>query len=415
MAHPTLSKLRLIPLVALVMLGCALIGQPGQAQNLFAPVVKVNGRVVTQYELDQRIKLLEFIRTPGDLDKAARESLIEDRLIVEELEDAGLSLTEEELTAEFDKFAKRGNMTGDQLLAQLGSIGIAPESLRDFLSVRALWPQYVGTRFGPRLQVTEAEVDRALALAGQQGSAQVLMSEIILPADPERVDQALLLAAEIKEKARDADVFASAARQFSLSKTRTKGGELDWLAINLLPPSLGPVLLTMSPGDITDPIPIAENVIAVFRMRALREVAATPPATLSVEYAQLLLPGGRSPETLAEAEALRDRIDTCDDLYPIVRDLPDGRFTRETLPVSKLPRGIAVELAKLDPNEVSLNRTIGQGEGEALAFLMLCGRVTELAEGARQEMRQELANQRLQAYAEGFLQELRADAIIETP
>lgn len=416
MAHilrPALSHpLALFATCAALILALAL---PAAAQGLFSPVIKVNGRVITKYELDQRITLLKFIGTQGDVKKKAEDSLIEDRLIQQELEGAGLVLTEEDLTAEITDFAQRGNMTAEQLTGQMTQLGIAPESFRDFLTVRALWPEYVRTRFSPRLTVTEAELDRAVALAGQQGSARVLLSEIILPADPTRAEQAYLLAGEIKTKGTKKEVFADAARRFSLAQSRILGGDIDWLPINRLPPSLVPILLTMQPGQVTDPIDMGENLIAVFRLRALEEVAAPPPATLSVEYAQLLLPGGKSPDTLAKAEVLRDTIDTCDDLYPLARTLPEDRFVRETLPVGKLPRDIALELAKLDPNEVSTDRVIGQGDNAALAFLMLCGRVTELAEGAREEIRQELANQRLSAYAEGYVQEMRADAIIERP
>jgi len=43
---------------------------------------------------------------------------------------------------------------------------------------------------------------------------------------------------------------------------------------------------------------------------------------------------------------------------------------------------------------------------------MLCGRTTELPEGGREEIRQALFTQRLESYASGYLEELRAGAII---
>ena len=51
-----------------------------------------------------------------------------------------------------------------------------------------------------------------------------------------------------------------------------------------------------------------------------------------------------------------------------------------------------------------------------LVFLMLCGRAPD-AEGApdREAMRQELYSQRLAAYGESYLAELRADAFIRYP
>ena len=52
-------------------------------------------------------------------------------------------------------------------------------------------------------------------------------------------------------------------------------------------------------------------------------------------------------------------------------------------------------------------------EAGDLMFLMLCGRSTELPEGAREQVRAALFNQRLESYSDGFLAELRADALIQ--
>jgi peptidyl-prolyl cis-trans isomerase SurA len=46
---------------------------------------------------------------------------------------------------------------------------------------------------------------------------------------------------------------------------------------------------------------------------------------------------------------------------------------------------------------------------------MLCGRSTEVPEGARDQVRERLFQQRMAAYASGFLEELRAEAIITYP
>jgi peptidyl-prolyl cis-trans isomerase SurA len=129
-----------------------------------------------------------------------------------------------------------------------------------------------------------------------------------------------------------------------------------------------------------------------------------------VEYAEIRIPGGRSEATLARARDLRDRVDTCDDLYG--QDLRDtGPVARQSVLQSTLPQDLVLELAKLDDNEVSTMLTTGA----ELRFVMLCGRSTEMAEGAREQIAAQLRQQRLVSYAEGFLDELRADAVISRP
>jgi peptidyl-prolyl cis-trans isomerase SurA len=47
---------------------------------------------------------------------------------------------------------------------------------------------------------------------------------------------------------------------------------------------------------------------------------------------------------------------------------------------------------------------------------MLCGRTAQQEESpSRDQVRQRLTNQRLNSFADGFLQELRADAFIRFP
>ena len=49
-----------------LVLGALFICSAAVAQNMFAPVITINGGVVTRYELDHRIAFLRILRAPGD-------------------------------------------------------------------------------------------------------------------------------------------------------------------------------------------------------------------------------------------------------------------------------------------------------------------------------------------------------------
>ena len=118
--------------------------------------------------------------------------------------------------------------------------------------------------------------------------------------------------------------------------------------------------------------------------------------------------------TLAEARKIEAKVDTCDDLYAIGKGKPEEQLLRDVLPVAEIQGDIAIELAKLDEGEVSTALTTG--DGQALVFLMLCGRTLQINEDANREVvRQNLINQRLASYADGYLSELRSDAVIDRP
>ena len=60
-----------------------------EAQNLFAPAIRINDSVVTAYELDQRQRMLTLLNAPGNAAEVAREQLIDDRLRLQAAEAAG--------------------------------------------------------------------------------------------------------------------------------------------------------------------------------------------------------------------------------------------------------------------------------------------------------------------------------------
>ena len=402
---PRLLRCSLAPLV--LSAGLALT-PPVQAQGLFSPFITVNDSVITRYEFEQRVLLIELLRTPGDPVENARNELINDRLRAQALADAGIDVTEEGIQAGIDEFAGRANITLEQFRAILDENGIAPETFRDFIRISIGWREFLSRRFLARARPTDDEVDRALGQAGGS-SVQLQLAEVIMPVNAQNLEQVEAIAEEIKQVT-SYDAFSSAARQFSAAQSRQNGGSLGWLPLTRLPQGLRPVLLDLEKGEVTNPVRL-QNSLALFQMRGIREVATAVPRYSAIEYATYLIPGGRSPEALATAKSVSERIDTCDDLYGVAKDQPEETLARQSLPPADIPRDIAVELAKLDNNEIST--TITRNNGATLMLLMMCGRTAELGQDAsREEIMQGLTQQRLNTIASSYLEQLRAEATI---
>ena len=200
------------------------------------------------------------------------------------------------------------------MIAALGQEGVAAETLRDFVRNGALWRSLVQQRFGPRAQITEAEVDRALALANERGSARILLSEIALPLTPELTEENEALANRLSDTINSPAAFAAEAKRYSAAPTAQRGGRLDWVPLGNLPPQVVGQVLTLAPGEVSAPINIGPF-IALFLLRDLEELSATAPETLAVEYAEVLIPGGRTEAAVSVAQDLSDSVDTCEDLY----------------------------------------------------------------------------------------------------
>jgi peptidyl-prolyl cis-trans isomerase SurA len=150
--------------------------------------------------------------------------------------------------------------------------------------------------------------------------------------------------------------------------------------------------------------------VALLQLRDIREGAVTAAAPESLDYAVVSIPGGLSPEALAQASRLAGQVDTCTDLFG--QGLPDQNIARETVPPAALPEDVALTLATLDPNEATWGRTTQ--DGATLLFTMLCARTYPLPEAAsdRREVRTVLLGERLDAYSQTILADLRAAATI---
>lgn len=381
------------------------------AQSPFSAAITINGIGITHYEIEQRARMLEALGMIGDPREQALNDLIDDRLRLQAGRAMGLLATEEELNQGFAEYAERAGLTPEQFLENLAAEGIEKETFADFIHAGITWRKVVVGRFQSKAFITEAELDTAMALGTIAVGASVLLAEIVLPLEVGAEDDIMELATELSTSIASFEEFEEAALTFSASPTRDNGGKMpDWIPAGNLPGNLGEELLKMRVGQVTPPIKI-QGGIALFQLRGVRDNRTIVTRTIGLDYATLLLPGGRSEQTLARAAELAGSIDTCNDLLAKSTAYPEDYYSQQVVPVASVPRHIALELAKLDANEVSTALTEGEN-GEFLVFLMLCGRTNQISEGNREEVRNALFNQRLEAFAQGYLQELKGDAII---
>ncbi|MEO0664352.1 MAG: peptidylprolyl isomerase [Pseudomonadota bacterium] len=384
------------------------------AQSQFATVATVDGAAITAFEVDQRTRFLRFLRAPGAGPDLALEQLIDDQLRFAAARQAGIELTPEGLDAGIEDFAGRADITVEEFTRRLRAQGIELGTAREFVRAGLTWREVVRSRFGSRAQISDDEIDRALGAGANGTRIRVLLNEIILPARPDRPEE---VANSTREAERLQSItsfsrFQAEAGRLSAGPSRDQNGRLNWLELSELPASLGPILLALDRGEVTAPLR-TQNAIILFQLRDIEEVAGDPTPPAAIDYAALYLPGGTSAQT--QASRIKARIDTCDDLYGEARRMAPEALERGAKPLADIPEDVALELAKLDANEVSTALT--RAGGETLVFLMLCSRVPTLSEDGegtdREAVRQQLRSSRLEGFADGFLAELRAQAVIQ--
>lgn len=378
---------------------------PVLAQDLFAPRIYINDRAITEYEVAQRALFLRVLRAPGNPEDEALKALIEDRLRQTEAERLGLKLSEKELTDGLAEFASRANLTTEQFVEELGKAGVAPETFRDFVSSGLLWRQAVRAKFLGQVPISEADVDRALEASARPKALQVLASELVIPAPEGQEAAAMAQAQELSESLSGEGAFAEAARRFSAAPTAGAGGRLDWLPLANLPPAIGQKILALDAGEVSDPISVPGAVV-LFLLRDVAEDRSAEPLSVSVEWVELLVP-----DDAAEIARIQAAADDCDMLQAEAGGQSD-RVSLTKAGMGEVPGDVALELAKLDANETS----VALSRGGYRRMLMLCGREALLEPAlTRDQVREQVINQKLEGMAEGYLEELRAAALIREP
>ncbi len=404
------QRARVLCTVAALALPALAPGQSAANGNPFSPVMFVNGRAISQYELDQRMRFMEILRQPGDLREVAMETLIEDRLRLAEAARLGLKATPDMVKAGMAEFASRANLSTEDFLKAVGEAGVDPQTFRDFVEAGIIWRDVVRARYQGLVDITPAEIDRAMAVFVPESIPTLRVAEIILPGSGKERSASLALARKLKATITNEGEFAAAARKYSQGKTAGSGGSRDWQRITALDETTRGILLGTAPGTVSTVVQ-TDDTVALYMVldRAEEQLSAAEKQQLT-DYAEFLIPEG--PDAPAEAARLRASVDTCDDLYDAAKGLPEDRLQRKSQAAGQIPADVAGPLALLDTGESSATVTRGGWR----VFLMVCRRGVDTSlMPTREDARRQLLNQRLGAQADIYLQELRTEAVIREP
>jgi peptidyl-prolyl cis-trans isomerase SurA len=385
------------------------IAVSAQAAGIYDPVIQVNDKVVTKFEIDQRVKMLRAFETPGDIRQQAMDQLIDDRLRNQAAKQFGISISGEDVFSGMEEFAARGNFSADQLLEFFRQQGVYRETFEDFVRSGLLWRNVVGARFSSKVNITDDEVDTNLDISSISFPKTVNVAEIIIPINDRGATKTLALANRLSETIKNSSQFGIAARKYSKSATAVQGGAMGWVPLGNLPAQVSSHLSGMTAGQVTAPINIG-SAIAVYQLLGIREAKSAGQQVIAVSYMQVALPSnsaGRDGQISAAIKLINSG-DTCLDMQANASDFGENAFSSHTVPASDIPVRIGAEIARLDPNEATYFVT----DTGTINIVMLCNRAKDLPEGARDQIRNALFNQRVTSFGDGYLQELRGDAII---
>jgi len=197
----------------------------------------VNGDVVTQTDVDQRVALLAIAngsKIPDDQIDALRQqvlrNLIDETLEIQAAADEKIDVKESEIDRTVERVAQGVKMTPAQMTTYLEQGGSSIRSLRRQIKGEIAWQRLQRAKIESSVVVGDDEVKAVIAkLNASKGTEEYRVGEIYLSATPATQQQTLANANKILEQLKNGASFVAYARQYSESSTAAVGGDLGWI------------------------------------------------------------------------------------------------------------------------------------------------------------------------------------------
>jgi peptidyl-prolyl cis-trans isomerase SurA len=418
-------RFKMLAVSGALILAALLSSEPAKAQDKISIAAIVNDEVVSVYDLAGRITLaIASARAKNNEETRRRiapqvlKGLIEERIKLQEAKRLGLAVGEEEVNQALQQIEKQNDLSSGGLENFLLRQGIAKATLVDQIESSIAWAKVVNTRMRAGIVIGDDEIDETLArIKESEGKPQQRISEIFLPIN--NPDQEVIVrqsAERIIEQLKSKARFESLARNFSQSASAAVGGDLGWTRQGELGGKLDAVVATLRPGEISPPIRTPGG-YQIFMVKARRADPGLKGAESFLSLQTLVMPIAKS----APATDITTRMNEAKELTSQARNCPelDALGKKNNL---KLSGNIGrVRAGQLPPEFQEVIRTLAVDvpsspvrRGETIVVLMVCEREAAAPQvDPRQQVRQSIMRQRLNAAAQRYLRDLRRAAFVD--
>jgi len=136
-------------------------------------VVIANGLPITEYDIQQRTKLVVSSTHKTPTRQEVINELIDDRLKISRAKYYGFEIGNDEVESAFNGMASRQHLTPQQFGQVLEHAGISPNTVKARIRAELTWQQLVRGRYNATLQVGESDVANALKERNENQNAAV--------------------------------------------------------------------------------------------------------------------------------------------------------------------------------------------------------------------------------------------------
>lgn len=384
----------------------------------------VNGDVVTQTDIDQRLALLVIAnggQIPADEVQRLREqvlrNLIDETLQIQAAKTEKIDVKQSDIDKTVQRVAAGVKKTPEQLAAMLEANGSNIKSLRRQIEGEIAWQRLQRAKIESGVSVGDDEVKAVLdKMNASKGTEEYRVGEIFLSATPATDAQTLDNANKILTQLRGGASFAGYARQYSEASTAAVGGDLGWVRPEQLPAPLASAVREMPAGAISNPIQVPGG-YSIIAVQDTRKILTPDPrdAVLSLKQISIAFPKGTSRATAEPivarfAEAAKS-IGGCGGAAKLATDFHGEIVSQDQVKMRDLPPALQRLMIPMQVGQAT--QPFGSLD-EGVRTLVICGR-DEVNQSAPSydDIYQQLNDERVNSRSRRYLADLRRDAVIE--
>ena len=396
--------------------------------NSLPSVVKataiVNGEVITQTDIDQRLALLAIANnTPiptSELERLRQQvlsNLIDETLQIQAARSEEIEITDADVDKTVARVATNAKQTPDQMATYLKTRGSSIRSIRRQITGEIAWRRLQSKKIESSVSVGDEEVQAVIdKMTASKGAEEFRVGEIFISANSTNEQQALANAERVFAALQQGGSFVGYARQFSEASTAAVGGDLGWVRPEQMPDALAQAIRQMRPGMVSRPIKV-QGGYSIVAVQDIRKILTADPrsAVLSLKQVTVSFPQGTN---RAAAEPIVARfasaalnIGGCGGAERIAGELNAEVVQSDDVKMRDLPPALQEMILQMQVGQAT--RPFGSIE-EGVRVLVLCGRdEVDPSAPSFDQVYAQLNEERINLRSRRYLRDLRRDAIID--
>lgn len=384
----------------------------------------VNHRIISETDLKQRVHMAIISSgaqdSPSDHKALSRQILnlmIEEQVQLQLGDEFKFNIDDGMIDSAIMEIEKQNGMETGGIRNLLAQNHIPESIMRNHLKANIIWREYIRERYKDSVQISEQEVTRLMRqLEAAKNTRRYALSEILIrPSGNQSAGETQALAQKIVQQLKNGAQFTALAQQFSNAASASHGGDVGWVNHKNLERNLVNALNQISPGQFTEPI-ATERGYYIFYLRDRLEPGELGKSEVFVSFKQILLPHPQDAfefeirENMNRAHVLANSISSCR-VAERLADNAHGRIQNANkIPASNLPPELRSLLMKLRPDQASPPIYTEAG---ALIFVLCSKETVNPQAPTRDEIRENLVDQKLQLIADREMRNRRRAAHVD--